>query len=196
MGSEKSKSWYDSAYQQNIEKKGSTYMKSPGETHYIKVWEKVIEIIKKKNKIAVLDIGCGPGQFGKLCLANKLGYIGWDFSETAIQMAHKMNPNDKFRFKVCSDITKMPDITFPAVITMLEVLEHINYDIKVLNRIFCKVLIFSVPNYDYRSHVRHFESEQEVRDRYGEVVPIEEIIPVNVGGEHIIYIVVADYEKT
>ena len=196
MGEEKSKAWYNTAYQADIVKKGSTYMKLLSQTHYIKVWEKVIEVINQKNYRAVLDIGCGPGQFGKLCLDRRIGYLGWDFSDKAIKMAQKMNPGHENRFKICGDIQKMEHITFPGAITMCEVLEHITYDIHVLNRIFCKLLIFTVPNYDYKSHVRHFVSEHQIRARYAEVVPIDEIIPIETEGKHVIYIVIIDYEKS
>ncbi|MFA5419975.1 MAG: class I SAM-dependent methyltransferase [Bacteroidales bacterium] len=194
MGTEKSKKWYDDAYHANVIKLGATYMKEPESTHYYPMWCKVIQIIKESGYKAILDLGCGPGQFGKLCLKESLGYLGWDFSDTAIEMAKKLNPENNFRFKVCGDLTKMDNITFPSVVTCLETLEHIEKDIKVLNSIFCKLLIFSVPNYDYRSHVRYFPTEKDVIERYGPVVPISDIAVVKTSPNHVIYIVVAKYE--
>jgi SAM-dependent methyltransferase len=195
MGTEKSSKWYNSIFERSSIDKNSIYAKEPENTHYYPVWQKVIEIIKEKDYRAVLDIGCGPGHFGKLCLKNKIGYLGWDFSETAIRMAKKLNKGDEYRFRVCKDVTTMDNITFPAVVTMTEVLEHITKDIPLLNRIFCKLLIITLPSYDYISHVRYFKKEQDIISRYGDVVPIENIYPIMVGSSNIIYVVVVDYEK-
>jgi SAM-dependent methyltransferase len=192
MGKERSKEWYDAIYQDNTQKSG-TYSQEPEKSQYYQVWQKTIDIIKEKNLSAVLDIGCGPGQFGKLCIKNKLGYLGWDFSKTAIEMAKRLNPNNTLQFKVCSDLLTMRDITFPQVITMIEVLEHIDKDILLLNKLFCKTLIISVPDYNNAGHVRWFRSEEEIRARYGEVIPIEKIIPIR-SKLHTIFIIVATYE--
>ena len=195
MGTEKNKHWYNRVYEASSKDKKSTYMSQPEKTYYYETWRKVVEIIQAKGYRAVLDIGCGPGHFGKMCLKNKIGYLGWDFSETAIRMAKKMNPGEEYRFKVCADITTLKDITFPGVVTMTEVLEHIEKDIKVLNAIFCKLLIVTVPSYDYRSHVRFFPTEEDVRKRYEEVIPIEAIYQVPISPKNTIFIIVADYEK-
>ena len=49
----------------------------------------------------------------------------------------------------------------------LEVLEHVENDINVIKKMCPKSeFIFSVPNYDSLGHVRLFNNENEIRERY------------------------------
>lgn len=55
---------------------------------------------------------------------------------------------------------------YEAVITT-EFLEHVEGDLRVVEKIRPGARLYaSVPGFPYTSHVRHFESEQEVYDRY------------------------------
>ena len=95
-------------------------------------------------------------------------YTGLDFSSVAVEMAQARTRRSRFRV---GDVRK-PDtyegLDYDAVICM-EVLEHIEEDLAVLScfRAGTRCLL-TVPNFPWRSHVRHFDSEASVSQRYGE----------------------------
>jgi 2-polyprenyl-3-methyl-5-hydroxy-6-metoxy-1,4-benzoquinol methylase len=55
-------------------------------------------------------------------------------------------------------------------VVCMEVLEHIERDRELIQRIAPGArCLCTVPNFPYKSHVRHFRNEQEVHQRYGEL---------------------------
>lgn len=161
MGEIKPSTWYDGHYKLH-QIQNSEYMKEPEESFYYPVWEKVIDMITTSG---VLDLGCGPGQFGKLCLQKGFSYRGVDFSPRAIEMAGIMTGRPEL-FQV-GDVMTFKNYSKDVTVVSLEVLEHLLADTGLLYRIPSGTpVIFSVPNYDYKSHVRFFKTEKEVMDRY------------------------------
>ena len=163
------KEWYENAYGKHERKEGSEYTKPPEDMWYYEAW---IEVLKWVGNNSILDIGCGPGQFAKLCIDTGVDYSGIDYSKTAIRMAAKFTGMPElFR---CADITSFKSIDPKgSVIVMLEVLEHIVEDLEVIEKISKgSEIIFSVPNYNYRSHYRYFTSLKKVRDRYKHLIDI------------------------
>lgn len=138
------------------------------------VYEKAANMLpSNSNDPYVVDLGCGSGKFGRL-LADKgyNKYIGYDFSTERIKIAREYVTEFKFVVKNIFNVDKTvfgPDTVF----VLLEILEHINDDIKLLkslpsgNRV-----IFSVPNYDSKTHVRYFDSMEDVVNRYSMYVKI------------------------
>lgn len=55
-------------------------------------------------------------------------------------------------------------------------LEHIAFDLEVVEQwpagTYC---VCSVPNFDAENHVRHFRSEDQVRQRYGHLLAIDSV---------------------
>jgi len=106
--------------------------------------------IKKKSDLRILDIGCGTG-FTTLSLKKFGDIVGTDGSFSALRHCNKIGLNQVIK----SDSYYLPfaDKTFD-MITMLDVLEHIENDLRVLeelNRVLKKdgIIIITVPAYQF-----------------------------------------------
>ena len=62
-------------------------------------WNSFLFCIDKNKPKRVVDIGCGVGVYGKLCLDKGTEYIGYDYSESAIGIAKREWKLDVY----CSD---------------------------------------------------------------------------------------------
>ena len=178
---QKEKEWYNQAYSVSEE-----YRKEPEDSMYINVWDRAIELI---NNERIVDLGCGSGQFAKLLLNKGKRFVyGLDYSDEAISIAKKLNPEHKDKF-VVKDLLK--DFKLPAhdLVICFEVLEHINEDLSVIKKIQSgKRFIFSVPNFDYKSHVRKFETGREIMLRYKDLLDVDLIYPVKMNDVNIIWL--------
>ena len=159
MRKELKNDYYDEAYK-GAEKYEVHYTKSP----YYEIWKYITSIIDKGSD--VLDLGCGTGQFAEMLVDNDINLsYGVDFSETAIDMANNLF-NGKF-YKADLYDTSTYDKHFYDNVVCLEVLEHVEYDLKVLSNIKKgSKIIITVPNYDSLGHVRFFKNMEEVRGRF------------------------------
>ena len=135
---------------------------------YFPIWKQAERWITEP----VLDIGCGPGQFAQFLLDEGVTiYTGWDISQVAINMAKEKAPGFVF---YCLDAMPLKVDMFYSTVVLLEVLEHIERDIELLQNIPSGMrVVFSVPNFDSATHVRVFKDEQAARDRYGELLQID-----------------------
>lgn len=114
---------------------------------------------------SVIELGCGDG-----FLTNFIGkkkYIGIDFCKVLIKNAKKLYPDKTF---IVGDLRnkKIHDMfDLKNSYVCLEVLEHINNDLEVIEKIpkGCE-FIFSVPSADNNYHVRYFKSFDEIKNRY------------------------------
>ncbi|MFA5599027.1 MAG: class I SAM-dependent methyltransferase [Phenylobacterium sp.] len=165
MKKQKDCNWYNNAYKKLVE-----YNKQPEKSGYYPIWFQAMSWINEDAKI--LDLGCGPGQFAKLLHKNGKNYVlGVDFSEVAIEKAKDNNPLLNFIVGDLHD-NDAYDCEYDVVL-LFEVLEHIENDILVLNKIKKdKVVIFSVPSFDAESHVRFFADLKSVLERYRDYIDI------------------------
>lgn len=170
MGAEKNSGYYDKIYTESDSYRTSVLQVSP----YFALWHKVTTLISHDER--VIDLGCGTGQFAKMCFDLGLNYVcGIDFSRTAIEVAIGLNPENADRFRIgCllnyDNYTQLPDA---EIYTCLEVLEHIENDKFIFHALpKGKRIIFSVPNYWDPSHVRVFDSIDAITARYGDVIDI------------------------
>ena len=142
------------------------------ESRYLPVWQRGFEIISSLDNPRILDIGCGPGQFAHLLFDRGItSYKGIDHSSGAIKLAQKNVPQWADNFSI-SDIFK-PDALQNnfTIITMFEVLEHLERDLDLLRLISPGTsVLFSVPSYNSESHVRRFKSRKNVKKRYESLV--------------------------
>lgn len=157
------------------------------EKFYLPLYKAVIEYLPSKDKCGiVVDLGCGVGFFAKVLFENGYTkYIGVDFSPAVVEKAKVYAPGADF---IVADLrSELASKVYQEyrVFVALESLEHIKEDIEVLEKIPSRSLVvFSVPNYDSRFHVRYFASEEEVIDRYKNVLDFIEHknLPLIAGG--------------
>jgi trans-aconitate methyltransferase len=195
MGHEKDADFYNSVYQSS-----EKYKKKPELIeYYYEVWCEGINQIKNyvSQPKHIIDLGCGPGHFASL-LASNLDtlekYDGYDFSETAINMAQSLIGKD-IRFNFYQQDLRLfnfpPSLNDNSIITMFEFLEHISFDLELMSKIPIGTwIVFSVPSFDSAGHVRWFNSLQEVKNRYEPLMSIENIYICNVK-KHSIYLCIS-----
>lgn len=178
---QKDQNWYNEAYAASKE-----YRKEPEDSIYINVWNRAIELI---NNERVVDLGCGSGQFAKLLLNKGKRFVyGVDYSNEAISIAKELNPEHSAKFVVKNLLN---DYKLPAhdLVICFEVLEHITEDLSVIQKIQTgKRVIFSVPNYDYKSHVRKFMTGREIMLRYKDLLDVDLIYPIKMSDTNIIWL--------
>lgn len=191
MGQEYGAGFYNQTYSQGGW--NGAYRKHYSQIEYFNSWKIAIDLIKKTdiNQPKILDIGCGPGQFAHMLFDHGYeNYIGFDFSQQAINMAKSRLPSQGERF-FCDDIFLTPLFELDIdIYTCFEVLEHINQDLEVLQRMKKgKYVIASVPNFDSRGHVRYFDKIQDVCNRYESHININHISCVSMGQGNILYMI-------
>ncbi len=150
------------------------------ERQYHRLFRRVADIAIAKSLPSVLEVGCGSGVLARILIDGGVSYTGFDFNRTAVEKAKKRNGSDRHF---------VGDATDPASYTALhdgivccEVLEHIDADLEAIKLWKPGALcICSVPNFDDPTHVRLFRHEDEVKERYGQLIDIEwiERIPVS-----------------
>jgi len=159
MGYLRTKEYYDDVYSR-YEKYQNSYVNSP----YFNLWLKVIEKISEISDPSILEVGCGTGQFSHMLLHKGFTkYYGFDFSEVAIEYAQK-NVTNVF----AGDCYDQENYSHEHnLIVCLEVLEHLEDDMKILEIISTGIrVIFTVPDFDDPAHLRHFTTIEEVTERY------------------------------
>ena len=160
---EQAASFYDERYANSEE-----YRKPYWQSRYYFLWTVVLDRLRHGSAKQLLEIGCGSGQFAELLQRDlPLGYKGLDISAEAIKQARAKGIKD-FQFEEADALTSpLLSGNYDSVVCM-EVLEHIEKDLELVTRIRPGArCLCTVPNFPYFSHVRHFESEQQVHERYG-----------------------------
>ncbi len=153
MGEEKSAAWYDSVYWAGYDT----------ETYY-PIYKVVLQILERVKPMSILEIGCGDGTLGHRIIDAGFPYQGIDFSCQAILAAQRKHPSQFRVGNAYSEETYRGG--FSCVIAM-EVLEHLD-DIRVMKLIPPRTrVIFSVPAFDFESHVRTYENtERDIFRRF------------------------------
>ncbi len=140
---------------------------------YKPIYQKAISLIDFKKNPKILDIGCGVAPFVKfLKEINYKNYTGIDFAEKLLDFSRKKFPDYKFIFGDLTDINFLKQTLCDFdLFVCFEVLEHINSELKIIEEIpEGKDLIFSVPNFDAKSHVRIFKNFDEIKKRYSHLL--------------------------
>lgn len=154
--------WYDDAYSQRPE-----YAKHYSESVYYPVWCVIVEKLQAAGSRDILEVGCGAGQLAALVRDSiGLGYVGFDFSAQAVQMARQHSPGTRFEVADALKTDLFECVQYDCVVCT-EVLEHIVEDLDVIKRVpVGKRVIATVPNRDSDTHVRFFKTSEEVAKRY------------------------------
>ena len=136
----------------------------------------------------ILDIGCGRGEFGRICIDRGCTYIGIDFSREALRQAHK---NASEAMLLLCDITTNTILIKNGkydIITFIEFLEHIEEDRELVTFIPPNKYVFiSVPSYGGRGHIRYFNSMKEVCLRYEDLIKITNSFVIRFRGSSAIF---------
>ena len=165
--------YYDRIYSQE-----ENYKAHYKDSRYYNLFRVVLDILEAIDDPRILEIGCGTGQLAHMLWDNGIrNYRGFDFSPVAIEMAQARCP--EVAFSVCDALEPTKYAGPYNVAIAIEVLEHIEDDLGVLDRIkIGTTVIFSVPSFGCESHVRCFEYERDLAWRYRKQVHFEQIIPL------------------
>lgn len=171
---------YDLIYAKESRHYNKHYSQSP----YLRIWEKVASLIAPDS--TVVDIGCGTGQVMELLLDKGVQqYTGYEFSKVAIAKANSIlsERNDKNKAVIVyQDLYELTELVDADYYISIEVMEHLLDDKKVIGFIpKGKNVIITVPNYLGGSHVRKFDNEQQVIDRYSDLIDITDVVRINYG---------------
>jgi 2-polyprenyl-3-methyl-5-hydroxy-6-metoxy-1,4-benzoquinol methylase/glycosyltransferase involved in cell wall biosynthesis len=172
---EKNSIYYDRIYSGGGWQK--QYHKHYSESYYYLGWKFVLSWLSNHPNPKILEIGCGNGQFAKMLFDNGItNYKGFDFSPIAVGLAKKNNEKYSGNFVVDNAYTSQLYNYDYNIVVILEVLEHIERDFLVLNKISKNTsIIFSVPNFNSESHVRWFNSKDDIEKRYNNIIKINKI---------------------
>lgn len=160
---EEGSDWYDRMYAAN-----TAYHCEYNRSRYYFLWTVIADRIRRGGLRKILEVGCGPGQLARLLLDQGIGgYVGLDFSATAIEMARRSNPGGEFLVDDARTSRLYREADYDAILCT-EVLEHIDDDLAVVSRFPLGTrCLCTVPNFMCNSHVRCFEDASAVAGRYG-----------------------------
>jgi glycosyltransferase involved in cell wall biosynthesis len=190
----------------------AVYAEGYDTSRYSKMYQTVIEMVK--DEPYVLELGCGTGDLGAMLCATtrtvvvegggtgiKNGkrvddkhnhqrmYRGVDFSQEAIAQARKKIAKE-------DGVLALDDIYSPKVYegnwscaVALEVLEHVD-DLRIANLIpVDKRVIFSVPDFPDKAHLRTYAGAAGIKDRFKLLFDIKNIEAFEMGAGGTIYLV-------
>jgi trans-aconitate methyltransferase len=158
-----SASWYDAEYRGPAVNVHTAHY---SQSRHLTVWESICERIPMGSRI--LEVGCGPAQFAHLLMDRKIpgGYVGFDFSPAAIEIASKKLPGSRVELADARTTDLFTSVDYDIVVCT-EVLGHLVDDLTVLGRIPReKQILATVPDFEGATHVRFFQNTAEVLDRY------------------------------
>jgi SAM-dependent methyltransferase len=164
-GREQNSDWYDKVFAES-----NAYGLPYQQSHYYFLWCVVVDRIIRSGVTSVLDIGCGPGQVASFLRDKGLKkYMGIDWSSVAIENAKKICPEFEFLSANAFEVDAYKTFDYDAAISF-EFLEHVEDELAILRRFVPGTRFWgTVPNFECSSHVRHFNSCDEVLQRYNPV---------------------------
>jgi len=140
---------------------------------YYEMWKRiVVELWKEGVWYTTLDIGCGVGQLMDMLRDNAITCRGFDVSEFAVSICGRKG------HQVLVDSAEEHGYGSFGAYVCTEVLEHLEDDIAVI-KLWPKgqLVLFSVPIFMDRSHVRCFPDKKSIKEHYHGVLNIEKIWP-------------------
>lgn len=187
---EKKQEFYDEVYKQGGSRRN--YHRHYSESIYFPIWKKALEQLRSNTILPnIVDLGCGVGQFANYLFDEGFyRYKGIDFSKEAILLAQKVNY--KYRYLFMQE--NLYDTTYLSmgsynVVFMLEVLEHLDKDREIILKIKRNTKVyFSVPNFNSQGHVRVFNNEKAITDRYKDYFIFENIFSFDLGKNNKIFL--------
>jgi SAM-dependent methyltransferase len=170
---------YTSEFYDNIFATSPKFQVKPEESLYFPLWVVVKQWLGEQE--GVIELGCGVGQLAEY-IKDKVNYlVGYDYSIVGINKCRERNKELNFELEDLYNV-KFGDATYIST----EVLEHLEDDIFIIEKIpsGCR-FIFSVPDFNTESHVRWFNSIQEVKERYGNTLEFIDNFTCKIGNNTI-----------
>lgn len=158
---------------------GDKYMKPHIFARYEPVYRQAVALLPDRGICPrIIDLGCGVGHFYKIIRGRGYeDYLGIDFSEQMLKKAMVNAKSLKFYHGNLLEKSTQQFYSNESLFVLLETLEHIEDDLAILESIpIGSQVIFSVPSFDARSHVRQFKNTGAVIARYGHLLKFEKIM--------------------
>lgn len=172
---EQSADWYDKSFEE-----GATYSRHYTKSDHYPIWTVLIDRVRKCGPAKVLEIACGTGQLARALQDHGFlsDYCGLDFSPKRIEHARIQNADLRFEIADVFETDLLETFSYNTVITT-EFLEHVERDLDVIGRIRAGTTILAtVPNYPWTSHVRHFDTAEQVMERYSPLISGLDVFPI------------------
>jgi len=156
---------------------GEKYLKSKWFKKYLPLYKSAVEYLPAVDKCGtIIDLGCGVGYLAKVLFEKGYTkYIGIDFSSAMLEEAKKQIPKVTF---ILGDLRSKEIHEFfkqYKIFIILETLEHIEKDLDIIKDISCgSLVVFSVPSFNSRFHVRYFKDIDEIIERFGSFLDFKE----------------------
>jgi len=146
---------------------------------YYPMYKEVFKAVKAAGARHLLEVGCGTGGFAHLLFEHSnIDYCGFDFSPEAVSQARARTSREDSFFVGDATVADSYARDYDTI-ACTEVLEHIEADRTAISLWKSgATCICSVPNFDSTVHVRFFRHEDEVRERYGDLIDITGIARV------------------
>jgi SAM-dependent methyltransferase len=156
-----------------------TYDQPYWDSHYYPLYTGILQEALRLGARRVLEIGCGSGSFAHLLFdRSTLAYHGFDFSRVAVEKARQRTGRPECFSLAAAGDDAMMGRPYDTIVCM-EVLEHIERDLDVVRGWPPGVLcVCSVPNFDQPDHVRYFRCEDEIHERYGDMIELERVVRI------------------
>jgi predicted TPR repeat methyltransferase len=140
-------------------------------TRFNSVYDVVLSFLSEPADI--LEIGCGVGELGRRLVMAGHRYKGFDFSAVALGK-HSLSTLYDVWHGDAYDFDTWLHLPFDTVVAV-ETFEHLD-DLYILNFVPPAVhVVFSVPDFDSRAHLRIYPDEKSIRAYYKDVLKIHGI---------------------
>lgn len=144
----------------------------PKNNPYYPLFRRVVTELMRARAASVLEVGCGTGILAGMLLEAGIDYHGFDHSTVAVRKARERNPAaDLWVASALEERCYRRE--FDAIVSC-EVLEHIEDDRGVValwpQGTLC---VCSLPNFDHEDHFRVFRREEDIVERFGDLIDIK-----------------------
>lgn len=161
---EKNADYYDTAYEEKYDAE-----------RYTDIYRTVLEWLGENKESSVLEVGCGCGDLACLIVKNNIEYQGFDFSQKALDQIEAKSTDTRKKCTLADAYDKENYKENYNTVIAIEVMEHLD-DLKLLNNVRAGTrMILSLPDYMAWSHLRTYDSPQEIQNRFGALVDISKI---------------------
>ncbi len=148
------------------------------------VYDAVIGYLPKPANI--LEVGCGVGELGRRLVIRGHTYAGFDFSPMALAK-HSLTTFSNVWCGDAYDANNWLYLPYDTLVAV-EVFEHLD-DLRILRFIPPGThVVFSVPNFSSRSHLRTYPNADAIGKYYKGVLKIADVTRVDMQDDKVIFV--------